>query len=893
MDSPSTRPQLASSEMDLTSLTVVLVLVMILSFCIDDYIEGSVVAAVILFNIVVGFQQDYKAESQMQQLLSLASPTCRVIREGQVQEVKSEIIVVGDVICISVGDIVAADARLLDGINLSAEEANLTGESVPISKHAERVLDAEDVPLGDRINMIYSSTAITRGRGTAVVTSTGMSTEVGKIAGMLRSKKTVDAGTPLSRRAALWFKAKGRSVLGFDGTPLQTKLSIFALMLFAFAIVLVLIVFATAKFDVKGQTLLYGICVGVAVIPESLIAVLTLTFTVAARAMSRGNVIVRNKAALQAVGGVTNICSDKTGTLTQGRMVMRKAWLPDDTEIFVKDTMDPYDPFSGKVSWSSASATSSSRSTPTIEKAPERPDCSEFNTFLDAIALCNNATVSDGKNAADDSASVTTAALPTSWLAVGEPTEIALQVFATRFGRSKPELLQGKIGRLLTEFPFDSSCKRMSVVYEHSTGTRMFAKGAPEAILPLLSETDEVKALVMAKADELASEGFRVLCVAHKPMEASGSIGERADAECVSVHMVTGDHIKTATSIAFEVGILSKDLPPEEVRALVMAASDFDKLTDAEIDAMKSLPLVIARCSPMTKVRMIEAMRRRKAFCVMTGDGVNDSPALKQADIGIAMGLRGSDVAKEASDMVLTDDNFASIVTAIKEGRRLFDNVQKFLLHLLISNIAQVILLLIGLAFKDNEGSSVFPFRGGVFTMDLIRDKMIYGFYMGSLCLAAFTSVAYGVAGPNQLGEGCNDGYNDSCAVVFRARSTTYATLSFLLLVTAWEAKHFTRSLFAMNPELWTGPTSVFKTVWRNRTLFWAVVVGFLSTFPVIYIPVVNRAVFKHDMITWEWGIVAACVVTYLALVEAWKAVKRRFGLGIPDRVSSGVKQDA
>lgn len=642
----------------------------------------------------------------MQQLLSLASPTCRVIREGQVQEVKSEIIVVGDVICISVGDIVAADARLLDGINLSAEEANLTGESVPISKHAERVLDAEDVPLGDRINMIYSSTAITRGRGTAVVTSTGMSTEVGKIAGMLRSKKTVDAGTPLSRRAALWFKAKSRSVLGFDGTPLQTKLSIFALMLFAFAIILVLIVFATAKFDVKGQTLLYGICVGVAVIPESLIAVLTLTFTVAARAMSRGNVIVRNKAALQAVGGVTNICSDKTGTLTQGRMVMRKAWLPDDTEIFVKDTMDPYDPFSGKVSWSSASANSSSRSTPTIEKAPERPDCSEFNTFLDAIALCNNATVSDGKNAADDSASVTTAALPTSWLAVGEPTEIALQVFATRFGRSKPELLQGKIGRLLAEFPFDSSCKRMSVVYEHSTGTRMFAKGAPEAILPLLSETDEVKALVMAKADELASEGFRVLCVAHKPMDASGSIGERADAECnlqflglaglydpprletagavaqcksagVSVHMVTGDHIKTATSIAFEVGILSKDLPPEEVRALVMAASDFDKLTDAEIDAMKSLPLVIARCSPMTKVRMIEAMRRRKAFCVMTGDGVNDSPALKQADIGIAMGLRGSDVAKEASDMVLTDDNFASIVTAIKEGRRLFDNVQK------------------------------------------------------------------------------------------------------------------------------------------------------------------------------------------------------------------------
>lgn len=250
--------------------------------------------------------------------------------------------------------------------------------------------------------------------------------------------------------------------------------------------------------------------------------------------------------------------------------------------------------------------------------------------------------------------------------------------------------------------------------------------------------------------------------------------------------------------------------------------------------------------------------------------------------------------------------------------------IQQFLLHLLISNIAQVILLLIGLSFKDKSGESVFPLspleilwanlitssflavglgmeqaqpdllerppshsRGGVFTVDLIRDKMIYGFYMGALCLAAFTSVAYGVAGPDHLGHGCNDGYNDSCKVVFRARSTTYATLSFLLLVTAWEAKHFTRSLFAMNPELWSGPRSFFKTVWMNRTLFWAVVAGFLTTFPVIYIPVVNRLVFKHDMITWEWGIVVACLVTYLALVEIWKAIKRRLGLGVPDRATS------
>jgi P-type Na+/K+ transporter len=246
----------------------------------------------------------------------------------------------------------------------------------------------------------------------------------------------------------------------------------------------------------------------------------------------------------------------------------------------------------------------------------------------------------------------------------------------------------------------------------------------------------------------------------------------------------------------------------------------------------------------------------------------------------------------------------------------------QFLLHLLISNIAQVVLLLIGLSFKDHEGTSIFPLspleilwanlvtssflaiglgleeaqpdllsrpphdrRVGVFTLDLIRDKMIYGVTMGSLCLAAFTSVVYGVSGPDGLGHKCNDGWNDSCGVVFRARSTTYATLTFLLLATAWEVKHFTRSLFAMNPELWTGPTSVFRTVWRNRFLFWAVAAGFFLCFPVIYLPAVNRLIFKHDSITWEWGVVFACLFAYVGLVESWKAIKRRFGLGVQTRV--------
>ncbi|RYP33241.1 hypothetical protein DL767_004853 [Monosporascus sp. MG133] len=928
------------------ALTMVLFIVMALSFAIQDFIEGGVIAAVILLNIVVGLVQDYRAEQTIQSLFALSAPTCKVIRSGQIETIKAENLVKGDIVLLNVGDIVPADVRLVDGLNLSTDEALLTGESLPISKHANAVLDDADVPLGDRVNMLYSASTVTRGRGTGIVTATAMATEVGKIAQMLRSDPSANADESKLKRLLKRVKATVRSILGLDGTPLQVKLSKFALLLFGFAIFLAIIVFSSAKFNISDDVLIYGICVGVAVIPESLIAVLTISMAVGTKAMAKGNVIVRKLSALEAVGGVTNICSDKTGTLTQGKMITRKVWLRDGAMATVDGCTHPFDPSSGRVAWDGEDRDSTRK---VISRLPQNA-----KKFVQCLSLCNNATISEGKLvSADDTADTSTISTSdfSKWTAVGEPTEIALHVFAMRFGMSKSVVAQANNVQLLAEHPFDSSCKRMTVIYSipGSKTAEIYTKGAVEALLPLLDASDEVKAEFTAKAESLAAEGLRVLCIAHKTVEIGDYLKEsREAAECnlvplglaglydpprletaeavkkckiagISVHMLTGDHIKTATAIAHEVGIIGKDLTAAEAEHATMPAATFDALTDAQIDAMDKLPLVLARCSPSTKVRMVEAMHRRGAFCVMTGDGVNDSPALKKSDVGIAMGLNGSDVAKEAADMVLTDDNFASIVTAVEEGRRLFDNIQKFLLHLLVSNIAQVFLLLIGLAFKDASNKSVFPLspieilwanlitssflalglgleeaqpdimlrpphdlRVGVFTKEIIIDKMAYGSFMGALCITAFVSVVYTpTPDPIRLGHECNDQWNPSCDVVFRARATTYATLSFLLLATAWEVKHFTRSLFNMYPEMWGGPLSVFRTVWHNRFLFGAVVAGFLITFPVVYLPKIDVLVFKHDAITWEWGIVAACVVVYVSLVELWKAGKRRLGKGV------------
>ena len=676
------------------SLTLVLVITMILSFILNDYIEGAVILAVILLNIIVGFIQDWRAEQTILSLQALSSPECKVLRNGQIQVVKAETLVVGDVVVLAVGGIVPADLRLFDSVNLSTDEALLTGESLPISKYADKVLTRPDLPIGDRSNMVYSASMVTRGRGSGIVIATAMLTEVGKIAALLQDKKAITSNENLIVRSYKKTKAVMTHALGLTGSPMQVKLSKFALLLFALAILLAVIVFSVAKWQVSDEVLIYGICVAVAVIPESLIAVLTLTIAVGTKAMARSNIIIRKLSSLEAVGGVSNICSDKTGTLTQGKMIVRRALIHGAETLSVQNSTNPFDPTSGTVEREDGASIFDVISGSPLER------------YLDVVSLCNLSTVQNLSRTLTGSSKPAGTTGQGGWTAVGEPTEIALQIFAMRFDHGKARAMAKKNRTMVAEFPFDSSIKRMTMAYTRPADNTidLFTKGATEAVLSLSNCTEDEKTRINADAEAMAGQGLRVLCLAHRIIEATEKsiLEDRAKAETdltfigliglydppraetaeavrtcqragITVHMLTGDHIRTAAAIAQEVGIVGHATMPGEV----MAAADFDKLSDDQIDQLERLPLVVARCSPTTKVRMVQALHRRDAFCIMTGDGINDSPALKLADIGIAMGLNGSDVAKQAADMVLADDNFASIVRAIQEGRRLFDNIQK------------------------------------------------------------------------------------------------------------------------------------------------------------------------------------------------------------------------
>jgi len=944
------------------AMTMILIAAMAVSFAIESWIEGGVVTAIILLNVLIGFFQEFNAEKTMDSLRSLSSPTASAVRDGKTVTIPTIEAVPGDLVEMKTGDTVPADVRIIEAVNFETDEALLTGESLPVNKDGETVFD-EDTGPGDRLNVAYSSSTVTKGRARGVVFATGMYTEIGSIAMSLRQKgsrvrevkRKPDGKAKPHRYAEAWTLTAADAVghfLGVNvGTPLQKKLARLAILLFGVAVVCAIIVLAANSFSNNREVIIYAVATGLSMIPASLTVVLTITMAAGTKRMVQRHVIVRNLKSLEALGGVTDICSDKTGTLTQGKMVAKKAWIPAKGTYSVGTSDEPHNPTVGDLSFNEKHPR---HIDPDIDEKTQTSeellaDNPHFLEYLKVASLANLANVHQTEG---------------TWNARGDPTEIAIQVFASRFGWNRLDYTQGETPawKQLAEFPFDSDVKKMSVIFEETASSKkyVFTKGAVERVIYSCSHVfngeseqivdldDDYREEILANMESLASLGLRVLALASKDYdgpnptkgedldrkgieenlvfrglvglydpprpETAGSVRQCQKAG-IEVHMLTGDHPGTARAIAAEVGILPSNmqtLAKEVTDAMVMTASQFDKLSDDQIDALPLLPLVIARCAPNTKVRMIDALHRRKAFAAMTGDGVNDSPSLKRSDVGIGMGT-GSDVAKDASDIVLTDDNFASILNAIEEGRRMFDNIQKFILHLLAQNIAQACVLLIGLAFKDESGFSVFPvspvevmwiimitsslpdmglgfeiaapdildrppqsLKRGVFTIEVMVDMLAYGLWIAALCLGAFSLVMFGF-GDGNLGTSCNESYNPTCETVFRARATTFACLTWFSLFLAWQMIDMRRSFFMMQPNSKKYFTQWAIDVWRNKFLFFSIMFGFVTIFPVLYIPVINDTVFRHKGISWEWGIVFVATFLFFLGIETWKWGKRVF----------------
>ena len=611
-----------------------------------DFVDPIIIMGVVVLNAIIGTVQENKAEKSLEALKRLSSPTCVVRRDGQLVELKAEELVPGDIVILEEGRTVPADLRLIESINLKTDESSLTGESLPVEKDANTVF-TDEVGVGDRINMAYSSTPVVYGRGEGVVVLTGMKTETGKIATMLTDSEE-------------------------ETTPLQKQLAKLSKFLGILTIVIVVVILGVQlidsflvhnlhqtknALDVIVEDFMFAISLAVAAVPEGLPAVVTIVLALGVQKMVKANTIVRKLPSVETLGAVSVVCSDKTGTLTQNKMTVVKAYV---NEHLV---------------------------------AQENVTDEECLLLAIGLSLCSNASVDNG--------------------VYGDPTEVALVEFANKHNKHK-DLLDVEYPRI-NEYPFDSVRKMMSTQHTHEGKEVVFTKGAIDSILRCTTKisingkvrkiTEEDKKKIMEASDTMAVEALRVLGLAYKESkdlteedlifiglvgmidparpEATPAVSIFKKAGITTI-MITGDHKTTALAIAKTLGIA--DDPSQ-----AMSGDEIDKLTPEELQEAVKTVRVFARVSPENKVAIVKAIKANGQIAAMTGDGVNDAPSLKSADIGIAMGITGTDVAKGAADLVLTDDNFASIEKAVEEGRGIFANIKKTVLFLLSSNIAEVL----------------------------------------------------------------------------------------------------------------------------------------------------------------------------------------------------------
>jgi Ca2+-transporting ATPase len=641
-------------------LILILLGATIISFALRHDIEAIVIAVIILFAVLLGFIQEFRAERAIEALRHMAAPTATALRDGREVVIPARDLVPGDVIFLHTGDRIPADARLIEVVNLQIEEASLTGESIPVEKHV-KILENADCPVGDRRNMVYAGTSVTYGRGRALVIATAMQTEFGKIAKLLQ---TVETGkTPIQQN------------LDKVGTVLARG---------AFVVVALVVAFGLLRGQPFVEMLIFGIALAVAVVPEALPAVVTISLAIGVQKMVKRNALIRRLPAVETLGSTSVICSDKTGTLTKDEMTVRQLYAGG---VLFNISGTGYEP-TGEFSVNGSQPVSA---TPALLQ------------MLTAAVLASDAQLLPGGEESR-----------TKWEIKGDPTEGALVVAAAKAGLNKEEL-DTSYPRV-QEIPFSSETKRMTTLHQTPDGLTAYAKGAPEVILSncdyqftpngILPLDDAGRLVILTIAHEMAEKALRVLATATKQnvsidtaqtgmvfLGLAGMIdpprpeAKRAISICeqagIRPVMITGDHPITAQAVALELGLL-------KIGGRVVTGTELEEMSDEQLLHDVDEISVYARVSPSHKLRVVAALQARGHIVAMTGDGVNDAPALKKADIGIAMGITGTDVTKEAAAMTLTDDNFASIVAAVEEGRGVFGNIKKYLMFLLSSNIGEI-----------------------------------------------------------------------------------------------------------------------------------------------------------------------------------------------------------
>jgi P-type Ca2+ transporter type 2C len=829
-------PWLILWEQVTATMVVVLIVAAIASAALGDYHDAFAILAIVVLFSLLGFSQEYKAEKAMAALKKLAVPTVKVKRSGQIQEVSARALVAGDLVLLETGDLVPADCRLLESVNLRIQEASLTGESEPVEKQTES-LEKEDLPLGDRRNMAYMGTVISYGRGQGVVTDTGMKTELGHIASMIQS---VDQGQ----------------------TPLQKRLDQLGKILAVIALVIAGVIFLLGFLRGEDLKLMFmtAVSMAVAAVPEGLPAVVTISLSLGAQRMLKRHALIRKLPAVETLGSVTVICSDKTGTLTENRMTVTMIDL-------AGHRLDLTEPDSEHITLTLSNGLFSAEGKPAISSA--------LGLLMVGGALCNDALLQSNGNGSNGPDGETN-----SYAIVGDPTESALVLAAARLGLEKTHL-EHNFPRV-SEVPFDSERKRMTTVHhlplgpENLIGTPYvaFTKGAVDSLLEVSSKvwvqdqaellTDEWRERIAATNDGLAQQGIRVLGVAFRSLEGPSLNGHTVSVEQNLVFigmvgmidparpevkdavqtcrlagirpvMITGDHPLTASYIAQELGISDG--------SRVLTGQDLERMSTEELEDLVEEVSVYARVSPEHKLKIVGALQSRGHVVAMTGDGVNDAPALTKADIGVAMGITGTDVAKEAADMVLQDDNFATIVASVEEGRTIYDNIRKFIKFSIAGNLGKILVVILApflgmpLPLLPLQilwlnlltdgllglGLSVEPAeRNTMQRPPIARDSNIFGdgigrqiVWVGLLIGLVALAVGYEAWQTNQA----------------HWQTLVFTTLAFLQIGQAIAVRSFRDSVFKIG-------------LWSNKLLLGMVILVFGLQLAVVYIPLLQE-IFK------------------------------------------------